>query len=163
MEVIKYIEEINNRLISFRDEGRSIGFVPTMGALHEGHIALVERAMSENDITAVSIFVNPNQFNDKKDLQNYPRTLESDLSKLEKLNVDLVFVPDDKEIYPEPDTRIFNFGNIDKVMEGEKRPGHFNGVAQIVSKLFDILNPDRAYFGQKDFQQVGFSHKSIPT
>lgn len=133
-----------------------LGFVPTMGALHSGHLSLVGRAIEECRIIAVSIFVNPTQFNNKEDLKNYPRPLEKDLKLLSNIlrENDIVFTPETNEIYPEPDTRIFNFGNLDKVMEGLHRPGHFNGVAQVVTRLFDIVGPDNAYFGQKDFQQV---------
>lgn len=132
------------------------GFVPTMGALHEGHLSLVRNAVNNCPLTIVSIYVNPTQFNDKNDLKKYPRTLETDLGLLKDVlrENDLVFTPDDREIYPEPDTRIFHFGNLDKVMEAAQRPGHFNGVAQVVSRLFDIVMPDIAYFGIKDFQQV---------
>jgi len=136
------------------ESGKKVGFVPTMGALHKGHISLVEKAVNENDIVVVSIFVNPTQFNDPKDLERYPRTIEADLRLLEKTGCNLVFAPDVKEIYPEPDTRKFNFGALETVMEGKHRPGHFNGVAQVVSKLFDIVQPDQAYFGLKDFQQL---------
>ena len=137
-------------------EGQSkvVGFVPTMGALHQGHISLVERARKECDIVVVSVFVNPTQFNDKNDLKNYPRTPEADAAMLEAAGVDYVLFPSVEEIYPEPDTRVFDFGQIDKVMEGATRPGHFNGVAQVVSRLFAIVNPDKAYFGEKDFQQI---------
>jgi pantoate--beta-alanine ligase len=133
-----------------------IGFVPTMGALHNGHLSLVAKAVKECPVVTVSIFVNPTQFNDKEDLKNYPRTVEKDLELLSSVmrENDIVFIPDIKEIYPEEDTRTFRFGNLDKVMEGAPRPGHFNGVAQVVSRLFDIVNPDIAYFGQKDFQQL---------
>jgi pantoate--beta-alanine ligase len=133
-----------------------IGFVPTMGALHNGHLSLVAKAVKECPVVTVSIFVNPTQFNDKEDLKNYPRTVEKDLELLSSVmrENDIVFIPDIKEIYPEEDTRTFRFGNLDKVMEGAHRPGHFNGVAQVVSRLFDIVNPDIAYFGQKDFQQL---------
>ena len=130
-----------------------MGFVPTMGALHEGHISLVKTCKRDNDITVVSIFVNPTQFNDKEDLKRYPRTVE-DTVLLEKNGCDYVFVPDVEEIYPEEDTRLFDFGYVETVMEGAKRPGHFNGVGQVVSKLFDIVKPHRAYFGMKDFQQI---------
>lgn len=132
------------------------GFVPTMGALHKGHISLVETAIRSCDMVVVSIFVNPTQFNDKEDLKNYPRTLDKDLELLGKVlrENDLVFSPDVSEIYPEENTRVFNFGNLDKVMEGAHRPGHFNGVGQVVNRLFEIVNPDIAYFGQKDFQQL---------
>jgi pantoate--beta-alanine ligase len=132
------------------------GLVPTMGALHHGHITLVTRAIKECDLVTVSIFVNPTQFNDKNDLARYPRTIESDLKMLSAVlrENDAVFVPSVEEIYPQPDTRVFDFGTISSVMEGEHRPGHFNGVAQVVSRLFDLVRPDRAYFGQKDFQQL---------
>ena len=135
-------------------QGKVVGFVPTMGALHQGHISLVERARKECDIVVVSVFVNPTQFNDKNDLKNYPRTPEADAAMLDAAGVDYVLFPSVEEIYPEPDTRVFDFGQIDKVMEGATRPGHFNGVAQVVSRLFAIVNPDKAYFGEKDFQQI---------
>ncbi len=131
-----------------------IGFVPTMGALHAGHRSLVERARQENTTVVVSVFVNPTQFNDPNDLQHYPRTPEADARLLEEAGADYVLMPSAEEIYPEPDTRQFDFGQIDKVMEGATRPGHFNGVAQVVSRLFDIVKPARAYFGEKDFQQI---------
>lgn len=131
-----------------------IGFVPTMGALHSGHIALVERARAECDIVVVSIFVNPTQFNDPSDLQKYPRTEEADLLLLEAAGADYVFAPSVEEVYPEVDTRRFDFGALESVMEGAHRPGHFNGVAQVVSRLFDMVRPARAYFGEKDFQQL---------
>jgi pantoate--beta-alanine ligase len=132
----------------------SVGFVPTMGALHEGHISLVERARRENGTVVVSVFVNPTQFNDPGDLRNYPRTPEADAEMLRRAGADIVFMPSVEEVYPEPDTRVFDFGRIDKVMEGATRPGHFNGVAQVVSRLFDMVDPGRAYFGEKDFQQI---------
>lgn len=131
-----------------------VGFVPTMGALHRGHLTLVERAVAENPVVVVSIFVNPNQFNDPNDLARYPRNLEADLKLLEGTGCHFVFAPEVSEIYPEPDNRNFNFGELETVMEGKYRPGHFNGVAQVVSKLFDIVQPKRAYFGLKDFQQL---------
>jgi pantoate--beta-alanine ligase len=133
-----------------------VGFVPTMGALHNGHLSLVSAASELCPVVVVSIYVNPTQFNDRNDLRNYPRTLEADLNLLEKVmrNTDIVFTPDDKEIYPEEDKRKFHFGNLDSVMEALQRPGHFNGVAQVVSRLFDIVSPDIAFFGLKDFQQV---------
>ena len=133
---------------------QSIGFVPTMGALHAGHRSLVEKARQECDTVVVSVFVNPTQFNDKNDLRNYPRTPEADAAILEAAGADYVLMPTVDEIYPEPDTRQFDFGQVDKVMEGATRPGHFNGVAQVVSRLFDIVNPAKAYFGEKDFQQI---------
>ncbi len=131
-----------------------VGFVPTMGALHEGHVSLVERARRECDTVVVSVFVNPTQFNDKNDLKNYPRTPEADAAVLAAAGADFVLFPSVEEIYPEPDTRVFDFGAVDKVMEGATRPGHFNGVAQVVSRLFAIVGPDCAYFGEKDFQQI---------
>ncbi|MEJ5316072.1 MAG: pantoate--beta-alanine ligase [Tenuifilum sp.] len=152
--VVDKISDLKTLLQGFSSEGKSIGFVPTMGALHKGHVSLVERSVAENDITVVSIFVNPTQFNDKNDLKNYPRMPEKDIAMLEAAGVNVVFMPTESEIYPEPDTRVFDFGMLDKVMEGKFRPGHFNGVAQVVSKLFDIVEPHRAYFGQKDYQQL---------
>jgi len=154
IKVLSTIAETKEILRKLKEEGKSIGFVPTMGALHEGHVSLVKRAANENEVVAVSIFVNPTQFNDKNDLKNYPRTPEKDLAMLETAGAHYVFMPTENEIYPEPDTRQFNFGMLDKVMEGKHRPGHFNGVAQVVSRLFDIVQPHRAYFGQKDFQQL---------
>lgn len=135
-------------------DAAGVGFVPTMGALHAGHRSLVERARKECQTVVVSVFVNPTQFNDKTDLRNYPRTPEEDLALLTEAGADIVFMPSVEEIYPEPDTRQFDFGEIDKVMEGATRPGHFNGVAQVVSRLFDIVQPAKAYFGEKDFQQI---------
>lgn len=131
-----------------------VGFVPTMGALHAGHRSLVERARRECATVVVSVFVNPTQFNDKTDLKNYPRTPEADARLLEEAGADWVLMPSVEEIYPEPDRRVFDFGRIDKVMEGATRPGHFNGVAQVVSRLLEIVRPARAYFGEKDFQQI---------
>lgn len=154
MQVVNSISQLKVILNGYRDQSRSIGFVPTMGALHNGHLSLVSFSNRENDVTVVSIFVNPTQFNDKNDLKNYPRTLEADLALLDQNEVDIVFTPSEAEMYPEPDSRVFDFGNVDKVMEGAHRPGHFNGVAQIVSKLFAAVEPDKAYFGDKDFQQV---------
>ncbi|MFI3301508.1 MAG: pantoate--beta-alanine ligase [Candidatus Gastranaerophilales bacterium] len=153
MLVVRSINKLKETINSFRKEG-NIGFVPTMGALHEGHISLIEKSVEENKFTIASVFVNPTQFNDKNDLKNYPRTEEADFALLEKANCDVVFAPSVEEVYPEPDTREFNFGVLETVMEGATRPGHFNGVAQVVSKLFDFVEPDNAYFGEKDFQQV---------
>ena len=137
------------------------GFVPTMGALHAGHISLVKQCRRENAVTVASIFVNPTQFNNKSDLANYPRTLEEDLHKLSSVGCDIVFVPSVEEMYPQKDTRVFDFGMLDKIMEGAYRPGHFNGVAQIVSKLFDAVQPGRAYFGEKDFQQLAIIRRLV--
>ncbi len=145
---------IQKTLSEARAQGLNIGFVPTMGALHQGHLSLVEQAGQECGVVVASIFVNPTQFNDPNDLANYPRTLEADLKMLEEQGCDLVFVPTVETMYPEPDNRIFAFGELETVMEGKFRPGHFNGVAQVVSKLFDLVNPDKAFFGQKDFQQL---------
>jgi pantoate--beta-alanine ligase len=133
---------------------KTLGFVPTMGALHAGHISLVDIAASQSDVVIVSIFVNPTQFNDPEDLKKYPRNVKADLEMLSKTTVDAVFIPEVKDIYPVPDKRVFNFGYIEQVMEGAHRPGHFNGVAQVVSKLFDLVMPDKAFFGMKDFQQL---------
>lgn len=145
---------LEEALDKVRANGQKIGLVPTMGALHAGHASLVKRSVSENDVTVVSVFVNPTQFNDKNDLKNYPRTLDADCQLLESLGADYVFAPSVEEVYPEPDTRSFSYPPIDTVMEGARRPGHFNGVCQIVSKLFYMVKPDRAYFGEKDFQQI---------
>lgn len=152
MKTITSRDELRRELSARNQAG--IGFVPTMGALHAGHRSLVERARRECETVVVSVFVNPTQFNDKNDLKNYPRTLDADLRLLEEVGADFVFAPSVEEVYPEPDTRVFDFGAIDKVMEGATRPGHFNGVAQVVSRLFDLVKPARAYFGEKDFQQI---------
>ena len=153
MLLVETVSELQKSISDFKDGG-SVGFVPTMGALHAGHLSLVKQAVEGNKVTIVSIFVNPNQFNDPKDLERYPRTLENDLELLEQTGCNIVFAPKAKEVYPEPDTRKFNFGDLETVMEGKHRPGHFNGVAQVVSKLFDMVKPDKAYFGFKDFQQL---------
>lgn len=154
MQVIKHINELQPILAEKRRAGLSIGFVPTMGALHQGHLSLVEKAGTESDFVVVSIFVNPTQFNDKKDLERYPRDLQKDVDFLSSSPCQVIFAPEVDEVYPEPDTRQFNFGSLEQVMEGKFRPGHFNGVAQVVSRLFDIVGPDKAFFGQKDFQQL---------
>lgn len=154
MEIVSTVKELKDKLKVFRADNKKVGLVPTMGALHEGHASLVSRSVKENDVTVVSVFVNPTQFNDKKDLEKYPRTLEADCKLLEAMGATLVFAPSVKEIYPKPDTRTFSYPPTDTVMEGAFRPGHFNGVCQIVSKLFMLVEPDRAYFGEKDFQQV---------
>ncbi len=148
------INDLQHKLEQFRNSDESIGLVPTMGALHAGHISLVNRALNEKQKVEVSIFVNPTQFNDPKDLERYPRNLDADLKLLEKTGCHIVFAPDVKEVYPKPDTRKFNFVELETVMEGKHRPGHFNGVAQVVSKLFDMVKPNKAYFGLKDFQQL---------
>lgn len=169
MIIFNRIQELENHLNIVRNRQKAVGFVPTMGALHRGHLALVERSKSETDITVCSIFVNPTQFNDLRDLEKYPRTLESDAELLKTVHCDVLFTPDVTEMYSEEELenkrqgiddrgwtegKNVDFGQLDKVMEGEQRPGHFNGVAQVVSKLFRIVQPDKAYFGQKDFQQL---------
>ena len=159
METITNSEELRRALGSRNRSG--IGFVPTMGAPHAGHRSLVERARRECATVVVSVFVNPTQFNDKTDLKNYPRTPEADLRLLEEVGADYVFMPSVEEVYPEPDTRTFDFGMIDKVMEGATRPGHFNGVAQVVSRLFDLVKPAKAYFGEKDFQQIAVIREMV--
>lgn len=155
MKLVNTVKDLQEQIVPLRAEGKSIGFVPTMGALHQGHLSLVKQCITDNDICVVSIFVNPTQFNDKEDLKKYPRDIKKDTQLLATVSSDIIiFSPAEQEIYPEPDTRQFDFGQIDKVMEGKFRPGHFNGVAQVVSRLFDIVMPDRAYFGEKDFQQL---------
>ncbi|MBP3288439.1 MAG: pantoate--beta-alanine ligase [Muribaculaceae bacterium] len=154
MKVLRTVGELRQAMESHRNAGQTIGLVPTMGALHAGHLSLMERSCRDNDITVASIFVNPTQFNNATDLKTYPRTEEKDCALLEKAGVDYAFVPSVEEIYPEPDTRVFDLGAVAEVMEGAMRPGHFNGVAQIVSRLFSYVNPTRAYFGEKDFQQI---------
>ncbi len=161
MELFKTKGEIREYLKAKKKDGVAIGFVPTMGALHEGHLSLFREAKDENDIVVGSIFVNPTQFNNSSDLENYPRTLEKDLKMLEEEGCDVVFNPTVEEMYPEPDNTEFDFGGLDKVMEGKFRPGHFNGVASVVKKLFEIVEPDRAYFGLKDYQQLLIIHKMI--
>ncbi|MBR5277353.1 MAG: pantoate--beta-alanine ligase [Bacteroidaceae bacterium] len=163
MKVIRTISELKQELSACRNAGQSIGFVPTMGALHQGHASLVRRAVAENDIAVVSVFVNPTQFNDKNDLKNYPRDLQADCELLESIGTTYVFAPEVEEMYPEPDTRVFSFAPLDTVMEGGCRPGHFNGVAQIVSKLFYAVEADKAYFGEKDFQQLAIIREMVRT
>ena len=154
MIVYRTKQDLTRHLDALPNRVKSIGLVPTMGALHQGHASLVETAADQNDLVVVTIFVNPSQFNDPTDLEMYPRTLDQDLELLQSLNVELVFIPSVKEMYPIEDKRTFDLGNLDKILEGKHRKGHFNGVAQIVSKLFETINPTRAYFGQKDFQQL---------
>ena len=154
MKVFNKIVDLQSELDQCRKEGKEIGLVPTMGALHEGHASLVKRSVKENGATVVSVFLNPTQFNDKGDLDRYPRTLDADCKLVEACGADYVFAPSVEEVYPTPDTRHFEFPPVSTVMEGAKRPGHFNGVCQVVSRLFDIVNPTRAYFGEKDWQQI---------
>ena len=161
MQVFNTKNELVSLIDKLKGEHKTIGFVPTMGALHEGHLSLVEEAKKECDVVVVSIFVNPTQFNDPEDLKRYPRTLENDLELLRTLDCDVAFAPSVEEIYPEPDTRKFNFGYLETVMEGARRPGHFNGVGQVVSRLFDIVRPDKAFFGMKDFQQIAIIKEMV--
>lgn len=161
MKLIQTVKELRSELDGLRKVGKTIGLVPTMGALHAGHASLVRRAVAENDVVVVSDFVNPTQFNDKNDLLKYPRTLEADCALLEACGVAFVFAPSVEEMYPEPDTRQFSYAPLDTVMEGKYRPGHFNGVCQVVSKLFLIVEPTRAYFGEKDFQQLAIIREMV--
>jgi pantoate--beta-alanine ligase len=154
MKIVEHIEDVKANFKTIGGQELSIGFVPTMGALHAGHLSLVERAKKENDYMVASIFVNPIQFNNREDLINYPRNTESDIKKLRNSGCDMLFVPSVEEMYPEPATTRYDLGHLDKVMEGRYRTGHFNGVVVVVKKLFDIIEPQRAYFGQKDFQQL---------
>lgn len=154
MQVFKKGAELKVYIQNLRSQNKTIGFVPTMGALHKGHLSLIAECKQKTNVCIASIYVNPTQFNNPDDLKNYPRDLQRDLNLLEKEGCDAVFVPSTEEMYPEKDTRIFNFEGLDSVMEGEHRPGHFNGVGQIVSKLFDAVLPDKAFFGLKDFQQL---------
>ena len=152
--IFRSIVDLQNELFNYRKEGKKIGLVPTMGALHQGHASLVRRSVDDNDITVVSVFVNPTQFNDKNDLKNYPRTLEADCALLEECKADMVFAPSVEEMYPVEDKRVFEFPPVTTVMEGAHRLGHFNGVCQVVSRLFYIVRPTNAYFGEKDWQQI---------
>lgn len=161
MKVFHKIAELQNELFAARKEGKKIGLVPTMGALHAGHASLVKRSVSENGVTVVSVFVNPTQFNDKNDLKNYPRDLDADCKFLESVGADYVLAPSVEEMYPTPDERHFSFPPVDTVMEGERRPGHFNGVCQVVSRLFYIVRPTCAYFGEKDFQQIAIIRELV--
>jgi len=154
MKIFKSIKDLQAELKLWKARKMTIGFVPTMGALHKGHLSLIEKSRIENNITVVSIFVNPTQFNNPNDLKKYPRTIENDSLLLRQVNTDILFFPSVQEIYPKPTTQKFDFGHLDKVMEGKFRAGHFDGVAQVVSRLFDIVRPDNSYFGQKDFQQL---------
>lgn len=161
MKVIHTIKDLQTELTALKAQGKKVGLVPTMGALHAGHASLVKRSANENDVTVVSVFVNPTQFNDKNDLAKYPRTLDADCRLLEDCGAAFAFAPSVEEMYPQPDTREFSYAPLDTVMEGAFRPGHFNGVCQIVSKLFDAVQPDRAYFGEKDFQQLAIIREMV--
>lgn len=154
MKIVRTVAELQDIARKAHAEGKTVGLVPTMGALHNGHLSLVNRARNDNDVVIVSVFVNPTQFNNPDDLRTYPRTEEADCAKLESAGVDYAFIPAVEEVYPEKDIRVFDLGPVAEVMEGAMRPGHFNGVAQIVSRLFEWAMPDRAYFGEKDFQQI---------
>ncbi len=154
MKVFNKIVDLQNALFLARKQGKKIGLVPTMGALHEGHASLITKSIGENDITVVSVFLNPTQFNDQSDFDRYPRTLEADSRLVEACGADYIFAPSVKDIYPSPDARHFEFPPVTTVMEGARRPGHFNGVCQVVSRLFYIVRPDNAYFGEKDWQQI---------
>ena len=154
MKIINTVAALQQAVTEAKQQGLSVGLVPTMGALHDGHASLIRQSVAENQLTVVSVFVNPTQFNDPKDLQHYPRTFEADAQLIASLGGDVVFAPSVEEVYPQEDTRVFAYPPIDTVMEGARRPGHFNGVCQIVSKLFDMVSPDKAYFGEKDFQQI---------
>ena len=164
MQLIKKVSELQAVLAEARRGDKSVGFLPTMGALHDGHLTLARRAVKENDISVVSVFVNPTQFNNKTDLETYPRNVEEDARKLSEVGVDFVFAPVAEEFYTkeEMDNRFeFDFGGLDQVMEGKFRPGHFNGVVQVVSKLFRLVEPTRAYFGEKDFQQLAIIRRMV--
>ena len=154
MDIISSVNNLKEIISNIKIKGKTTGFVPTMGALHKGHISLVKQAAADNNVVIASIFVNPTQFNDKNDLANYPRMVDKDISMLEPLKVDYIFTPSVSEMYPGTDNMSFDFGDVDKVLEGKHRPGHFNGVAQIVYKFFTLIQPDKAYFGEKDFQQL---------
>ena len=161
MKVIRTVEELKSVVGALKAEGKSVGLVPTMGALHDGHVSLMEKARGDNDVVVVSVFVNPTQFNNPDDLRTYPRTEEADCARMRDAGVDIAFIPSVEEIYPEPDNRVFDLGKVAEVMEGTMRPCHFNGVAQIVSKLFRMVEPTRAYFGEKDFQQIAVIRRMV--
>lgn len=161
MKIIRTVGDLRKYVVDAHDSGKSIGLVPTMGALHAGHMSLMHKARKENNVVVASVFVNPTQFNNAQDLKTYPRTESADVALLEDAGVDAAFIPSVEEVYPEPDTRVFDLGKVAEVMEGKMRPGHFNGVAQIVSKLFGWVSPDRAYFGEKDFQQIAVIKKMV--
>lgn len=154
MQLIDKKDVLKKNISDFIRLHYSIGLVPTMGALHQGHLTLIRQSIAENDKTIVTIFVNPTQFNDKTDYQRYPRTFEADIKQLELLKCDMVFAPSEEEMYPQTDNRKFDIGHLGNIMEGIHRPGHFDGVIKIVTKLFDLIPADKAYFGEKDFQQL---------
>ena len=154
MQIITTIAALNAAIEEAKNANKTIGLVPTMGALHEGHLSLIHKAREQNDLVVVSVFVNPIQFNNKEDLAKYPRTVEADCEKLSSAGADIAFVPSVEEMYPEPVNTVYHFGPIEEVMEGPRRPGHFSGVAVVVRRLFDLTKPNRAYFGEKDYQQI---------
>ena len=164
MQIITTKLELSNQMAACIRQGKSIGFVPTMGALHAGHASLVKQACAENAVCVVSVFVNPTQFNNKEDLLKYPRNIKKDAELLADLGVDFVFAPSPEEMYSQEEMQqefAFDFAGLDQVMEGKMRPGHFNGVVQVVSRLFDLVQPTRAYFGEKDFQQLAIIHHMV--
>lgn len=161
MEVFTTIADLKATLIRYRAEGRKVGLVPTMGALHEGHLSLIRTAKEHCDVVVASIFVNPIQFNNADDLRTYPRTLEADCEKLQEIGCDMVLAPSVEEMYPEPVTETYNFGELETVMEGPRRPGHFAGVAAVVRRLFEIVEPAKAFFGEKDFQQLAIIRRLV--
>lgn len=170
MHTFLTIKETQNWLLNLKKQGKTIGFVPTMGALHQGHLSLIERSNNENDISVLSIFVNPLQFNEKSDLDKYPRTIKQDIDKLKSVHCDVLFAPSTEEIYPaqglggeEKQSPLYNLGGLDTLMEGLHRPGHFQGVCVVVKKLFDIIKPTKAYFGEKDFQQLVIIRHMVKT
>ncbi len=163
MKQFTTVAELQSALADARKEGKTIGLVPTMGALHEGHLSLIRRAAKENDIAVVSLFVNPIQFNNKEDLEKYPRTIEADMALISSQVQGEIyaFAPTVEEMYPEPVTTTYHFGQLEEVMEGPRRPGHFSGVAVVVRRLFDIVEPRKAYFGEKDYQQLAIIRNLI--
>lgn len=164
MQILTTKHELTQQVAACKRQGKTIGLVPTMGALHDGHASLVKKAVAENDVVFVSVFVNPTQFNNKEDLAKYPRNLERDAQLLESIGAHFVFAPTPEEMYTAEEmntTFVYDFEGLDKVMEGKMRPGHFNGVVQVVSRLFYLVQPDRAYFGEKDFQQLAIIHQMV--
>lgn len=164
MRIVKTINELISLVNELKADNKTIGFVPTMGALHEGHLTLVRQCVAENEVCIVSVFVNPTQFNNKADLEKYPRNVEKDAQLLEEAGCAYVFAPSAEEMYSTDElekTFEFDFGGMDRLMEGKFRPGHFNGVVQVVSKLFKLVQPDKAYFGKKDFQQLAIIHRMV--
>lgn len=162
INIIYHAQKMHDLTSQLKKDGRSIGFVPTMGALHAGHVSLIEKAKAENDIVVCSIFVNPTQFNDPKDLENYPRMPEMDIALLKSAGADIVFLPTPSEIYPNgPQLLAISLGFMEEIMEGAFRPGHFRGVATVVNRLFEIVQPSNSYFGEKDFQQLAIIRKMV--